>query len=123
MRREYKKQALFDSKRIGMGAFTLFILFVAYRILTPPSTVMVQAAAPDGSKTARLRKFYYDSRPSYKVDYRADGKLIWLNLLYLPSSTNTPPETATESLAWSPGSERIDFLINGTSIWHHAFGK
>ncbi len=121
MRREYKKKALFDSKRIGMGAFTLFIVFVALKILTPPSTVMEQADAPDGSKTARLRMFYYDSHPSYKIDYHEDGKLLWLNLLYLPSATNTPPETATKSLAWSPGSERIDFLVNGTSVWHHAF--
>ena len=121
MKRVYKKKTLFDPKRLGMGAFTLFIVFVAFKILTPPSTEVAIIASPDGTKTARLRKFYYVAQPSYKVYYRDTGKLIWLNLLYLPSYTNVPHATVKESLEWSPDSERLDFIINGTSIWSHTF--
>ena len=104
-----------------MGAFTLFIVFVAYKILTPPSIELAQVSSPDSSRTARLRKFYYVSQPSYKIDYRTEGKLLWLNLLNHPGSTNTPPASTTESLSWSPDSETLHFKINGTSVWHHAF--
>jgi hypothetical protein len=121
MQRVYKKKALFDFRRLGFGMFTLFIVFVAFKILTPPSTEVARVESPDGSKTARLRKFYYISQPSYKVYYRETGKLVWLNLFYLPSYTNVPHETATESLEWGPGSENLDFKINGTSVWSHTF--
>ena len=121
MKQSYKKQSVFDSKRLGMGIFTLFIVFVAFKILTPPSTEVAVIDSPDGSKTARLRKFYYLSQPSYKVYYRESGKKIWLNLLYLPSYTNVPHSTAAESIEWSDDSERLDFKINGSSIWSHAF--
>jgi hypothetical protein len=122
MKRVYKKKALFDLKRVGFGIFfTLFIVFVAFRILTPPSTEVAIIDSPDGTKTARLRKFYYVAQPSYKIYYRDEGKLLWLNLLYLPSYTNVPHETATESIEWSVDSEHLDFKINGTSIWSHDF--
>jgi len=121
MKQSYKKKATFDSKRLGMSIFTLFIVFVAFRIMTPPSTEMAVIKSPDGSKSARLRKFYYLSQPSYKVYYRESGKKIWLNLLYLQSYTNVPHQTATESIEWSPDSENLYFKINGTSIWSHAF--
>ena len=121
MRRSYKKKSLFDPKRIGFGLFTLFIVFVAFTILTPPSIEVVRIVSPDGGKTARLRKFYYVSQPSYKIDCRDAGKLVWLNLYYLPSYTNVPHASATESVEWSLDSETLHFKINGTSIWHHAF--
>ena len=121
MRREYKKQALFDPKRIGMGVFTLFVVFVAFKILTPPSTELARSHSPDGTKTARLRKFYYVSQPSYKVSYREADKLVWLNLLYLPSYTNVPHATASEAIEWSADSATLYFKINGTSIWSHSF--
>ena len=121
MKRVYKKKALFDSKRLGVGIFTLFILFVAFKILTPPSEEVAIIAAPDGTKTARLRKFYYTAQPSYKIYYHEADKRLWLNLLYLPSYTNVPHQTATEALEWSPDSETLFFKINGNTIWHHAF--
>jgi hypothetical protein len=77
--------------------------------------------SPDGSKTARLRKFYYVSQPSYKIYYREAGHPVWLSLLYLPSYTNAPHETAAESIEWSPDSASLYFKINGTSIWSHTF--
>lgn len=121
MKRSYKKRALIDRKRLGFGLFTLFICYVAFKILTPPSTEVATVTAPDGSKTARLRKFYYVSQPSYKIYYREVGHPAWLNLLYLPSYTNVPHQTARESIEWSPDSETLYFKINGTSIWSHAF--
>ena len=123
MKRSYKKQSLFDSKRIGFGLFTLFIVFVAFKILTPPSMEVARIDSPDGSKTARLRKFYYVSQPSYKIYYREADKLVWLNLLYLPSYTNTPHATAKESIEWTPDSEGLLFKINGDPIWSHTFAE
>ncbi|VGO22765.1 hypothetical protein [Pontiella sulfatireligans] len=122
MKRTYKKRALFDSKKLGQLVFGLFIVFIAYKILTPPSDETARIASPDGSKTARLRTFfYYDNQPSYKIYYRETGKRAWLNLLYLPAYTNTPPEATEAGIEWSADSEQLFFTINGSSIWHHAF--
>ena len=122
MKRIYKKNAPFDlKKKFGTGVFTLFIVFIAFKILTPPSMEVAVVDSPDGTKTARLRKFYYVSQPSYKIYYREAEKFAWLNLLYLPSYTNTPHETASESIEWSNDSEHLFFKINGTSVWSHTF--
>ena len=122
MKRNYKTQPLFDRKRLGSFAFTLFVVFIAYKILTPPSKETQRITSPDGSKTARLKTFYYyDKQPSYRIYYREDGKGMWLNLLYLPTYTNSPPETHRPRLTWSTDSEQIDFVLSGTSVWHHTF--
>ncbi len=122
MKRTYKKRALFDFKKLGQLAFTLFIVFIAYKILTPPSDETARIASPDGSKTARLRTFYYYyNQPSYKIYYRETGKQAWLNLLYLPAYTNAPAASVKAGLEWSADSRQLDFLMNGTSIWHHVF--
>lgn len=124
MKRTYRKQSLFDLKKLGQFAFVLFLVFIAYKILTPPSNETARIASPDGSKTARLRTFYYyDNQPSYKIYYRESGKKAWLNLLYLPAYTNVPAASANAALAWSDDSAQLDFLMNGTSIWHHVFEK
>jgi hypothetical protein len=121
MKRVYKKKSLFDSKRFGFGFFTLFLVFIAFKILTPPSTEVAIIDSPDGTKTARLRKFYYTAQPSYKIYYRDTDKLVWLNLLYLPSYTNVPHETVKEAIEWSADSETLDFIINDSSIWSYTF--
>jgi hypothetical protein len=110
-----------DFKSIRTVAFMMFIVFVAYKILTPPSIEVARVQSPDGTKTARLRKFYYVSQPSYKIYYRDVNRRLWLNLLYLPSYTNIPHATAVEALQWSSDSEHLSFMINGTSIWDHTF--
>ena len=99
----------------------VFIVFVAFKILTPPSIELATVQSPDGTKTARLRKFYYVSQPSYKIYYRETHQRLWLNLLYLASYTNVPHATAVETIEWSPDSEHLYLKINGTSIWNHAF--
>ena len=91
--------------------------FIAYRILTPPQNNQI-LNAPDGTHQARLKTFYYTQNiPSYKIYTRPTGTLLWKNQLYLPSYTTTPNPTA--SLQWTPDSQRLDLLINQSSIWHH----
>lgn len=122
MKRTYKKRSLFDLSQISKIIFGLFVVFIAYRILTPPSDETARLTAPDGSKTARLRTvYYYDNQPSFKIYYRDAGKAAWLGLYSLPAYTNTPPEQTTADIQWSEQSDRLDFTINGTSIWHHVF--
>jgi hypothetical protein len=122
VKRVYRKRSAFSVKRLGPALFTLFVVYIAYKILTPPSHVLMERGAPDGTMTARLRAFYYyDGLPSYKLDYRKKEKLVWLNLYYLPAYTNIPADSAEPGLQWSDDSERLDFLMNGTSIWHHSF--
>lgn len=123
MKRNYKARRSLDPRRLGFGIFTLFIIYVTLKILTPPSAEVARVTAPDGSRTARLRRFYYVSQPSYKVDYRESGKYAWLNLLYLPSYTNTPHKTAVETLEWSPDSQHLFFKINDTPIWYYSFDQ
>jgi hypothetical protein len=89
--------------------------------LTPPNVEVARVESPDGTKTARLRKFYYVSQPSYKIYYRETGKMVWLNLLYLSSYTNVPHATATETIEWSSDSKDLFFKINGTPIWSYQF--
>ena len=105
----------------GRAAFILFLIFVAYRILTPNTKEVARIPSPNGARTARLRKIYYVAQPSYKIDYRQTGKWLWLNLLYLPAYTNAPSETTVETLQWSPDSQKLFFRINNTSIWSHTF--
>jgi hypothetical protein len=124
MKRTYKKRAVFDLKRLGPVVLTLFVVFIAYKILTPPSDETARVTSPDGSKMARLRTFFYlDNQPSYEVYYRDTGKKVWQKLLYLPVYTNAPPEAHLPDLAWSQNSDQIFFLMNGTSIWHHSFSE
>ncbi len=122
MKRIYKKTKTLDLQRIGYGAFTLFVVFVAFRILTPPSQELARINSPDGTMSARLRVFHYVSEPSYKVDYREADKLVWLNLLYLPSYTNTPHDSSQMNIEWSPNSEHLYLKLNDAPIWHHSFG-
>lgn len=122
MKRVYKKQSLFDPGKLGKVVFAAFMVFVAFKILTPPSEEMALLNSPDGTKTARLlRYFYFDNQPSYKIYYRKKDKVAWLGLYHLPAYTNIPPESAEPSIAWTDDSLRLDFIMNGTSIWHHVF--
>ena len=99
MKRVYRKKSRFDPKKAGQIAFTLFVLFIAYKILTPPSEEVVRIDSPDGTLSARLvRYFYYNDQPSYKVYYRETGKPFWLSVYHLPAYTNVPPETAAPAI-------------------------
>ncbi|MDH3981335.1 MAG: hypothetical protein OES84_00370 [Kiritimatiellaceae bacterium] len=122
MKREYKKQSLFDSKPIGRLVFSLFVVFIAYKILTPPSDETARIDSPDGTKTARLKtEYYFDNQPSYRIFYREKDKKVWLKIYSLPAYTNLPPESAKPEIEWSADSTQLDFLMNGTSIWQYVF--
>ena len=122
MKHVYRRKSLFDPKQLGTLFFAAFVVFIAFRILTPPSEDLDLVRSPDGTKTARLhRYFYFDNQPSYKIYYREKEKVAWLGLYHLPAYTNLPPERAKPSIEWSDDSRRLDFLMNGTSIWHHVF--
>ena len=57
-------------QKIGM---VLFMVFIAFQILTPPSNNNVYHA-PNGTQQARLKTFYYtEGIPSYKVYTRSSG--------------------------------------------------
>jgi hypothetical protein len=103
-------------QKVAMG---LFMAFIAFRILTPPSHHL-RLDAPNGTHQARLKIFYYtEGIPSYKVYTRPAGTLLWKNQLYYPAFTNTPNPHA--QLQWSSDSQRLYLLINGNSIWHQAY--
>ena len=122
MKRDYKKRPMLDLKHVGKIVFALFVIFIAYRILTPPSEETLVIDSPDGSKTARLKtEFYFDNQPSYKIYCRTADQKRWEALFYIPAFTNTPANTHNPDLQWSENSSRLDFLISGTSIWHHSF--
>ena len=122
MKRDYQKQSRFGLKQLRTVLFAAFMMFVAYKILTPPSDELALIDSPDGTKTARLRRYFYlDNQPSYKIYYREKGKSAWLGLYHLPAYTNIPPEQAEPDIAWTDDSSRLDFVMNGTSIWHHVF--
>jgi hypothetical protein len=121
MRRRLRILSSARLHRLGKVAFAVFLLFIAYRILTPTSVVVIQSEAPDGSGTARLRKIYYTSHPSYKVDFRRKETLVWQNLLLIPTDTNGVPDEFCETLSWSPDGSRLFFLIDGKPVWQYAF--
>jgi len=122
MQRVYQKTPLFRPGHLGTVLFAAFVLFIALRILTPPSEELEVKESPDGTRTARLlRYFYLDNQPSYKIYWRETPESSWLGLYHLPAYTNIPPESAEPALEWSRDSHRLDFLMNGTSIWHHVF--
>ncbi|MBN2685391.1 MAG: hypothetical protein JXR40_08945 [Pontiellaceae bacterium] len=108
-------------KRRSLIILTAFMLFVAYKILTPTHEKLMRVEAPDGSKTARLQRVYYDHQPSYRIDYREPGKIVWLNLFDSPVQLSDSAEQPDAAITWSEDSTRIDFSINGTLVWQYFF--
>lgn len=121
MDRSYRVRRRLDFRKLGIAGFTLFVAFVAYTILTPPSEEVAEVLSPDGRRSARLEKVYYTSQPSYRIYYRDTGKRLWIRILHMSSYTNVPHASAVETLEWSPDSDRLFFNINGTAVWHRAF--
>ena len=122
MKRVYKQPPVLQIRQLGTVLFAVFVVFVALRILTPPSEDLQLVVSPDGTRTARLQRYYYlDEQPSYKIYWRETPKTLWQGLYHLPAYTNIPPGLAEPELAWSADSHRLDFLMNGTSVWYHVF--
>jgi hypothetical protein len=96
-----------------------FVLFVAFRIFTPPAELVQQISAPDGSREARLQRVFYNSDPGYKVQTRA--RLMWHTQLYIPEYSDEPLEGREVSLRWSADSKDLFFDINGKTVWSERF--
>jgi len=82
----FRKHSLFNGmpkgRMIGFLALMGFVLFVAFRIFTPPTEVIQRVTAPDGSREARLQHVFYYSDPGYKISTRT--RRLWHTALYLP---------------------------------------
>ena len=106
-------------RAIGFLALMGFVLFVSFRIFTPPVKTVQILSAPDGSREARLQHVYYSSKPSSKIAVR--DRRLWHTILYLPEYTNAPVGVLNEKLRWSEDSKRLYFDINGKPIWGYDF--
>lgn len=112
-------------RAIGLLALMGFVLFVAFRIHTPPAKTVQIVAAPDGRLEARLQHVYYTSVPGYKISVRSlpDGgaSLLnrWRTLAYLPGEIPNLPAGGkrVERLRWGTGSARLYFEIDGVAVW------
>ena len=75
-------------RAIGFLALMGFVLFIAFRIFSPPTKVVQAITSPDGSRQARLLHVFYYSEPGYKVSVRERG--LWKTLYYLPEYPDVP---------------------------------
>lgn len=105
---------------IGFLALMGFVLFVAFRIFTPPTKLIQTLSAPNGLHTARLMNVYYYSDPGYKISMRRGGGL-WHTVLYLPEYTGNETGKREATLRWSPDSKHLYFDMNGKPIWSESF--
>jgi len=119
----FRKRSFFDGmppiRVIGFLALMGFVLFVAFRIFTPPTEVIQTLSAPDGSREARLMHVYYTSDPGYKIATRR-GR-FWHTALYLPEYKEDSSAEREAVIRWSPDSKQLFFEINGKAVWRENF--
>ena len=101
----------------GKIAFAGFVLFVTFRILTPPKETVTVVTSPDGKREARLRRVYYTSQGWYLVEFRAPKKRLWKPLFRCPS----PEDGATPRLRWRNGGRVLSLELNGSNLWRYSF--
>lgn len=106
-------------RAIGFLALMGFVLFVAFRIFTPPTEEIQRVTAPDGSREARLMLVYYYSEPGYKVATRTRG--LWHTQLYLPEYKGEDSGVSEASIRWSADSKELFLEMNGRPIWSERF--
>jgi len=119
----FHKPGFFDGmpplRIIGFLALMGFVLFIAFRIFTPPTKLVQQITAPDGSREARLMHVYYYSDPGYKIAIRTQR--LWHTLLYLPEYTGDTSKERNAVIRWSEDSKKLFFKINGKLVWSETF--
>lgn len=114
-------------RTLGILVLMGFVLFVAFRILTPPVKTVLVVAAPDGSREARLQHVYYYSKPGFRISVREtppDRSPVfnpWNTVFYLPEYTNAPAGEGDGRLRWSGSSSRLYFEIDGVTVWGREF--
>jgi hypothetical protein len=107
-------------RRLLQVAGVVFMLFVAYKILTPPTDVLDIKTSPDGKIVARLRAIYYLSDPVYKIDYHQVDHWAWRNL-YLRSNQLYSPESL--ALTWGKNSGDLLLFSHEKIVWKYSFKK
>ncbi|MBC8206361.1 MAG: hypothetical protein ISR85_04610 [Kiritimatiellales bacterium] len=119
----FRKHSMFTGmpkgRVIGFLALMGFVLFIAFRILTPPTEVVQRISAPDGSREARLQHVFYYSDPGYKISTRT--RRFWHTQLYLPEYKGDSAEQRKAAIRWSADSKELFFEINGTPVWSESF--
>jgi len=107
-------------RRLLQFVGVVFMLFVAYKILTPPTDVLDIKTSPDGKIVARLRAIYYLSDPVYKIDYHQVDHWAWRNL-YLRSNQLYSPSSLT--LKWEEDSKVLFLFSRRKMVWKYSFEK
>jgi hypothetical protein len=119
----FRKRTFFGGmpplRAIGFLVLMGFVLFVSFRIFTPPVKTVQILSSPDGSRDARLQHVYYYSKPGVKIAVRE--RHLWHTLFYLSEYTNAPAGAMNEKLRWSEDSKRLYFDINGRLVWGYDF--
>lgn len=121
----FRKRTFFGGmpplRAIGFLVLMGFVLFVAFRIFTPPAKTVQILVAPDGRREARLQHIYYYSKPGFKIAVRE--RRLWHTLFYLPEYTNAPAGELKGKLSWSLGSDKLYFDINDKPVWGYDFSQ
>ena len=98
-------------KKIGLS---IFMILVAFQILTPPSNNIIIKSPNNKKKKLDLRHFFTQKIFHIKIYIRETGSLLWRNLLYLPSYTNSVNPNV--ELKWLNDSS-LCFQINNVIVW------
>ena len=94
------------------------ILWIALKILVPPSWVIQQLDSPDGTRSARLLRTRY-LHENFVVRVKAGAS--WRTAYLSPTITNDFRMDLGERLSWSPDSGRVYFRLNGKPVWGYDF--
>ena len=119
----FQKRSFFTGmspgRAIGFLALMGFVLFIAFRIFSPPEKVILSVTSPDGTHEVRLLHVFYYSEPGYRVSVRR--KIGWGTLFYLAEYPDVSAKDREEKLIWSSDSEQLFFEVNGKRLWGYDF--
>lgn len=102
---------------IFVGA--IFLAYLAYRILTPPVTLIQESSSPDGSRTLLLRKIYYTATPDISIALKHG--IMRQTIHYFSPPEGNPEQPRKYRLRWAPDSQGVFLQLNGTNVWAHQF--
>lgn len=122
MPRDYQKltrgEGVLVPRWVLVGLAAIGLVFVALRILVPPSWVVQRLDSPDGRRSAQLLRTQY-LRQSLVVRLREGG--LWQTAFYSAPVTNDYRVDLGERLVWSRDSARVSLRVGGQFVWGHDF--
>lgn len=124
MPRDYRK--LLRSEGVVVPRWVIVLLvggglvWVALRILVPPSWIVQRLDSPDGKRSAKLLRTQY-VRQSLVVHVR-DG-MLWHTAFYSDSITNDYRQDLGERLVWSKDASTLCLRAGGRLIWGYDFAR